>query len=78
MHPVEKMQPRGKMYKVSSLNHMNTKVDALHQKLDNLSSTPIANVAAVTPSCKIYGVPGHITVECQLLVEPSPYQVNYA
>lgn len=38
----------------------------------------MTTVAVVNPSYEIYGVPRHITVECQLLVEPTLDQVNYA
>lgn len=56
---------------------MNAKVGAIYQKLDNLNINPVAIVAIVTPNWKIYGVPGYIITECQLLAEPTPNQVNY-
>ncbi|PNY08730.1 1-aminocyclopropane-1-carboxylate deaminase-like protein [Trifolium pratense] len=70
-NPVEKSQPRGGMYEVSIFDHMNAKVDAITQKLDNLTVNP-------APSCEICGVPGHVAANCQLLAEPTPGQVNYA
>ncbi|KAK2393252.1 hypothetical protein QL285_055218 [Trifolium repens] len=76
--PVEKTQPKGGMYEVSSFDHMNAKVDALTQKIDNLTVNPAATVAAVTPNCEICGVSGHNAANCQLLAEPTSNQVNYA
>ncbi|KAI5396354.1 hypothetical protein KIW84_062526 [Lathyrus oleraceus] len=49
--PVEKSQTKGGMYEISSLDHVHAKVDALVQKLDNLTIPPTATVAAVTPNC---------------------------
>jgi len=54
---------------------MNARVDALYHKLDNMTLTPPATVAAVTPNCEICGVLGHIAAECQLLAETD--QANY-
>lgn len=65
------------MYEVSHFNHMNTKVDAMCQNLDNLNTTQ-AETTVVSPNCKIYAVPDHIGVEFQLLVKPISEQVNYA
>ena len=42
------------MYKVSNFNYMNAKVDALTQKINNLSITPIANITVVTPNCNMW------------------------
>lgn len=44
---IEKTQPKGGMYKVSNFDHMNVKVDAIYQKLDNLSITLAVTVADV-------------------------------
>ncbi|KAI5383056.1 hypothetical protein KIW84_070451 [Lathyrus oleraceus] len=52
------------MYEISSLDHVNAKVDSLTQKIDNLTITPATTVAAVAPNCKICGVPGHAAPEC--------------
>lgn len=46
--PVEKSQTKGGMYEISSLDKVTAKVDALAQKLDNLTIPPAATVAAVT------------------------------
>ena len=75
---VEKPQPKGGMYELSSFDHVNAKVDALTQKIENLTITPAATVAAVAPNCEICGVPGHVALECQLLTGISTDQVNYA
>lgn len=76
--PVEKSQPKDGMYEVSSFNHMNAKVDALTQKINNFTITTIATVASVTPNCEICEVQGHVTADCRLLVEPTHVQVNFA
>ncbi|MCH97087.1 hypothetical protein A2U01_0018080, partial [Trifolium medium] len=76
--PVEKSQPRGGMYEVSSLDHLNAKFDAFTQKIDSLSINPAATVAAVTPGCELCGTSRHVAANCQLLPEPTPDQVNYA
>lgn len=75
---VKKEETKGGIYEVKSLNHMNAKMDALAQKVESLVINPIATITAIKPECKICGTPRHITVECSLLAEPSPYQVNYA
>ncbi|XP_050920308.1 uncharacterized protein LOC127137946 [Lathyrus oleraceus] len=75
---VEKPQPKGDMYELSNLDHVNTKVDALTQKIDNLTITPAATVAAVAPNCEICEAQGHTVPECQLLTGTSIDQVNYA
>jgi hypothetical protein len=66
------------MYELSSLDHVNAKVDALTQKIDSLTITPTATVAAVAPNCEICGVQGNTAPECQLLIGTSTDQVNYA
>ncbi|KAI5431911.1 hypothetical protein KIW84_035881 [Lathyrus oleraceus] len=52
------------MYEISSLDHVHAKVDALVQKLDNLTIPPAATVAAVTPNYELCGTLGHTTPEC--------------
>ncbi|MCH87321.1 hypothetical protein A2U01_0008188, partial [Trifolium medium] len=69
--PVEKSQPKGGMYVVSSLDHMNAKVEALTQKLDNLTVNPAATIVVVTPNCEICGISGHVAANCQLLATPT-------
>ncbi|XP_058761643.1 uncharacterized protein LOC131635058 [Vicia villosa] len=75
---VEKPQAKGGMYEVSGIDHVNAKVDALTQKIENLSMTPSAIVAAIAPNCELCGVQGHIVSECQLLAGIPPDQMNYA
>ena len=65
------------MYEISSLDHVHAKVDALVQKLDNLTIPPAATVAAVTPNCELCGNPGHTAQECQILAGVPTDQVNY-
>ncbi|KEH44557.1 hypothetical protein MTR_1g117040 [Medicago truncatula] len=66
------------MYEVSDYDHLTAKVDALTQKFEKL------NVNAVTPSptsppSEIYGIFGHIGVDCQLgSATNSIEQLNYA
>lgn len=78
--PVEKTEsshPKSKMYEVSNFDHMNAKMDALAQKVDNLSITSSTNVTAITIRCEIIGTLGHATNECQQLPETQD-QMNYA
>lgn len=54
--PIEKSQPKNCMYKVRGFDHMTAKVDALTQKIKNLTITLAAIVVVVTPNCEMYGV----------------------
>ncbi|KAI5419186.1 hypothetical protein KIW84_043384 [Lathyrus oleraceus] len=63
----EKPTTKTGMYEVNGIDHVNAKVDALTQKIENLTITPTAVVAAVAPNCELCGTPGHTNVECQLL-----------
>jgi hypothetical protein len=47
---VEKSQTKGGMYEISSIDHINAKLDALTQKFKNLTKTPTATVAAALSS----------------------------
>ncbi|XP_050875982.1 uncharacterized protein LOC127079642 [Lathyrus oleraceus] len=69
---------KGGMYEISSLDHVNAKVDALTQKIENLTITLVATVAVVAPNCEICRVHGHTALECQLLIGISTDQVNSA
>ncbi|XP_050909196.1 uncharacterized protein LOC127122967 [Lathyrus oleraceus] len=60
---VEKKETEGGIYEVSSLDHMNAKMDALTQKVESLVINPTTIVASVQPGCKIYGTPGHVIAE---------------
>lgn len=75
---VEKSQPKGGMYEVSGIDHVNAKVDALTQKIESLTITPAATMAAVALCCDLCGVPGHNISECQLQAGITPNQLNYA
>lgn len=44
------------MYEVKSLDHVNSKVDSLTQKIENLTITPATTVDTMTPLCEIRGV----------------------
>lgn len=50
----------------------------LHNKIDNLTITPITTIVALTPNCEICGGQGHAATDCQHLARISPNQVNYA
>lgn len=76
--PIEKTRKKGGMHEVSNFDHMIVNVDVLYKKLDNLSITHTTTSVVVTPNYKIYGVSGHIGVECQLLAKLLPDQVSYA
>lgn len=62
--PVEKSQAKCIVYEVGGLYHMSTIVDALTQKINNLTITPAVIVADVTPLCEICGVQGHVIIDC--------------
>ncbi|XP_058759534.1 uncharacterized protein LOC131632822 [Vicia villosa] len=74
----EKSSAKSGMYEISSLDRVNAKVDALTQKIENLTVAPVAAVATVSPNCEICGMPGHAAPECHLLAGVSPEPVNYA
>ncbi|MCI80160.1 hypothetical protein A2U01_0101431, partial [Trifolium medium] len=46
--PAEKPQTKGGMYEISSIDHVNGKLDALTQKIESLTTAPTATVAATT------------------------------
>ncbi|XP_058749140.1 uncharacterized protein LOC131622107 [Vicia villosa] len=74
----EKSSMKSGMYEISSLDRVNAKVDALTQKLKNLTVALVAVVAAVAPNCEICGMSGHASPEFHLLAGVSPKPVNYA
>ncbi|CAJ2652576.1 unnamed protein product [Trifolium pratense] len=82
---IEKSQTKGGMYEVSGIDHVNAKIEALSQKIESLTLSPAATIAAVQPNCELCGIPGHITSECQLLagldqakyVQENPYPNTY-
>jgi len=53
------------MYEISSLDHLVAKVDALTQKFDKMNTSAVTP-APVSPPCEVFGLFGHIGVECQL------------
>src|SRR4051812_11480585 len=75
---LEKAQTKGGMYEISGIDRVNAKVDALTQKIENLTVTPSATAAAVIPNCEICGLTGHVVAECQILTGRPSDQVNYA
>jgi hypothetical protein len=74
---IEKPQTKGGMYEVSEFDLFKAKVEALTQKMESLTTTPAATVAATISNCELCGIQGHAVAECQLLTEASPDQVNY-
>lgn len=64
--------------KLVTFDHMKAKVDALYQKLDNLSITPNAVAININPNYETCGILRHFSDECQFLVEPILDEVNYA
>lgn len=66
------------MYEVNGIDHINAKVDAPTQKIDNLTITPTTLVAVVAPNCELCGTPRHTNTECQLLAGIPTDQVNNA
>jgi hypothetical protein len=66
------------MYEVSSLDHLNAKVNAHFQKFDKMSVSAVTP-APVSPPYEVCGIFGHTGVECHLgNAVGSPEQVNYA
>lgn len=61
---VEKTPQKRGMFKVNGIYHVSAKVDALTQKINNLTITTPATVASVTPNCEICGIQGHIATDC--------------
>lgn len=75
---VEKPTLKGGMYEVNGIDRVNSKVDALTQKIKSLAITPTATVDVVTPNYELCGTHGHINVNCQLLAGIPTVQLNYA
>ncbi|XP_050876375.1 uncharacterized protein LOC127080090 [Lathyrus oleraceus] len=73
----EKPTMKTKTYEVNGINHVNAKVYALTQNIENLTITLVATIATVAPNCELCGTPGHTNVECQLLAGIPTDQVNY-
>ncbi|CAJ2651912.1 uncharacterized protein LOC123905413 [Trifolium pratense] len=74
---VEKPQTKGGMYEVNELDLVKAKFEALTQKMESMTTTPAATVAATITNCELCGIQGHTIAECQLLMEVPPDQVNY-
>ncbi|CAJ2633397.1 unnamed protein product [Trifolium pratense] len=74
---VEKPQMKGGMYEVNELDLVKAKLEALTQKMESMTTTPLATVAATISNCELCGIQGHTIAECQLLTEVHPDQVNY-
>ncbi|XP_058732590.1 uncharacterized protein LOC131604121 [Vicia villosa] len=74
----EKSSTKSGIYEISSLDRVNAKVDALTQKIENLTVEPVAVVAIAIPNCEICGMFGHAAPECHLLTVVSPEPVKYA
>ncbi|CAJ2638232.1 unnamed protein product [Trifolium pratense] len=74
---VEKPQTKGGMYEVNELDLVKAKLEALTQKMESMTTTPAATVAATISNCELCGIQGHTIAECQLLTEVPPDQVNY-
>jgi len=53
------------MYEVSNFDHLAAKVDALTQKIEKMNVSAVSPTSA-SPPCEIFGVFGHIGVNCQL------------
>lgn len=75
---VENKETKGGIYEVSFLDHTSAKMDAIVQKVESLFVNPITTIATVQLEYEICGNQGHIIVECNLLAESNPDQVNYA
>lgn len=75
---VEKTQQKGGMFEVNGFDHVNAKVEALIQKINNLTITTSSIVTVVTPNCDICGVQLHMAIDCQILTRTTLDHVNYA
>ncbi|XP_050895186.1 uncharacterized protein LOC127101786 [Lathyrus oleraceus] len=75
---VEKRTPKGRIYEVNGINRVNSKVDALTQKIESLAITPVTTVAVITPNCELCGTPRHTNIDYQLLAGVPTDQTNYA
>lgn len=72
------------LYKVSMFDHINAKVDALYQKIDNPDITsyapvPPTHVAYVVPTtlyCEIRIINGHATNDCKMILTEGSIQDN--
>ena len=53
------------IHEVSNFDHLAAKVDALTLKFEKMNVSAVTN-ATVSPPCEIYGISGHIGVDCQL------------
>ena len=65
------------MVEVNSLDQVNAKVEALTQKLENLTTAPAAIVDAVAQACDLCGLQSHPAPECPLLTGVPTEQANY-
>ncbi|XP_045831066.1 uncharacterized protein LOC123922389 [Trifolium pratense] len=59
------------------MDHINSKLDALTQKIESLDNAPKATVAATIQSCELCEAQSHAIAECRLLTEAPTDQVNY-
>lgn len=66
------------MFEVNGFDHVNAKVEALTQKINNLTITTPAIVAVVAPNYKICEVWGHMATDCLILTRSTPYHVSCA
>lgn len=75
---VEKTQQKGGIFKVNGIDHVNDKVKAFTQKINNLTITTPTIVVVVAPNCKISGVQGHIATDGLIFTGIAPDHINYA
>ncbi|KEH22256.1 hypothetical protein MTR_7g035225 [Medicago truncatula] len=66
------------IYEISDYDHLAAKVDALTQKFEKLNVN-VVTPSTTSPPCEIYGIFGHIGVDCQLgSASNGIEQMNYA
>ena len=66
------------IHEVSNLDHLAAKVDALTLKFEKRNVSAVTNAPA-SPPCEIFGIFGHIGVDCQLgSAINGVEQINYA
>lgn len=66
------------MFKVNGFDHVNAKVEALTQKINNLTIITPTIIVVVALNFEICGVQGHMDTDCQILTGTTLDHVNYA
>lgn len=70
---------KGGLYEITALDHMNSKVDALYQKIENISIILATHIAHTTLFCETSKVNEHFAADFQMVLigETRQDYVNY-